>query len=199
LTVDASDLPASVEVTGSWKIDFPANWGAPSEADFRKLVSWSDDSDPGVKYFSGTATYHKTLAIPATMVGLGRRLYLELGDVEGIAQVKLNGKDLGVLWKPPYRLDITSVAQAGDNRLEVNVTNLWGNRQIGDAQLPEDCDWTDGGSLKAWPQWLLEGKPSPTGRFTFASWRNFKKDSPLFPSGLIGPVMLRPSMEVEVQ
>ena len=118
-------------------------------------------------------------------------MYLDLGDVQVMAEVKLNGKDLGILWKPPYRVEITGVAKPGDNALEVKVTNLWINRMIGDEQLPEDSDRNPDGSLKAWPRWLQEGKPSPTGRYTFTSWRLWKKDSPLVKSGLLGPVFLR--------
>jgi hypothetical protein len=186
-------VAAPTEVAGSWDIDFPPKWGAPPSVTLDHLISWSDDPDPGVKYFSGTATYHKTLEIPPGWTDAKHRLYLDLGNVQVIAQVKLNGQDLGVLWKPPYRADITSAARAGDNELEVEVTNLWPNRRIGDEQLPEDCEWNGDNSLKAWPQWLLDGKPSPTGRFTFATWRHQTKDSPLLPSGLIGPVRLIPS------
>ena len=108
-----------------------------------------------------------------------------------MADVKLNGKDLGILWKPPYRVDVTEALRAGDNALEIAVTNLWINRMIGDEELPEDSDRNPDGTLKAWPQWVQEGKPSPTGRFTFTSWRLWKKGEPLVESGLIGPVTLR--------
>jgi (4-O-methyl)-D-glucuronate---lignin esterase len=114
-----------------------------------------------------------------------------LGKVAVIAQVAVNGRDLGVLWKAPFRLNVTSALRKGDNLLEVRVTNLWVNRMIGDEQLPEDSDRAPNGQLKSWPKWLLEGKPSPTGRHTFATYRVWRKDSPLQESGLLGPVTLR--------
>ncbi len=186
----------SMEVGGSWDLQFPANWGAPPQATLPKLISWTAVADSGIKYFSGTASYHKTLQIPAEMVGAGRHLYLDLGDVQVIAQVALNGKSLGILWKPPYRVEITPAARSGANDLEVRVTNLWPNRIIGDQQLPEDCAWNKDNSLEAWPQWILAGKASPTGRFTFATWRQYEKGASLIPSGLIGPVALLPAVEV---
>jgi hypothetical protein len=142
-----------------------------------------------VKYFSGTATYSKTLTIPAPAAN--QRIYLDLGKVQVMARVRLNGKDLGILWKPPYRLDITPAAKPGDNALEIDVVNLWVNRLIGDEQLPEDSNRNTNGTIRSWPQWLLDGKPSPTGRFTFSSWRLWKKTDPLQESGLIGPVTLQ--------
>ena len=115
------------------------------------------------------------------------------------AQVKLNDKDLGLLWKPPFRLDISALAKPGKNRLEVKVTNLWPNRLIGDEQLPEDSPRNPDGTLKAWPDWLLGSKPSPAGRQTFTTWRLWHKDDALLESGLLGPVMLRPALRVEVK
>ena len=129
------------------------------------------------------------------MLAKGRRLYLDLGKVDVMAQVKFNGKDLGVLWRPPFRCDITHVAKAGDNQLEVQVVNLWPNRMIGDEQLPEDSERNPNGTLKKWPQWVLDDKPSPTGRYTFTTWRLWKKDDALLPSGLLGPVRLVTSVE----
>jgi hypothetical protein len=87
--------------------------------------------------------------------------------------------------------DLTDVAQAGENRLEVRVVNLWPNRLIGDEQLPEDSERTPDGTLKGWPFWVQEGKPSPTGRHTFTSWRIRKKHESLQVPGLLGPVTLR--------
>jgi hypothetical protein len=105
----------------------------------------------------------------------------------------LNGKNLGIFWKQPFCLDITEAAKLGENKLEVKVVNLWVNRQIGDELLPEDSDRNPDSTLKAWPKWLLEGKPSPAGRHTFSSWRLWHKDEPLQPSGLLGPVRIVPT------
>lgn len=198
LHADIQSLPQPREITGPWQLSFPPQWGAPDHVAFKKLISWTDSTDPGVKYFSGTAAYGKAIDIPAEMLGNGRRLYLDLGDVQVIAQVKLNGEDLGILWKPPFILDITKAARVGKNSLEVKVTNLWINRMIGDEQLPEDSD-RNSGTLRSWPAWLDEGKPSPAGRYSFTTWRLWKKNDPLVKSGLLGPVVLRSVANAAVQ
>ncbi len=190
LSVDIASVPAPIEITGPWDVRFAPGGGAPQHVTLEKLISWSEHPDPGVRYFSGTATYRKTFSAPSGLPAAGRRWFLDLGDVQVMARVKLNGKDLGILWKPPYRVEITAAARGGDNLLEVEVVNLWVNRLIGDEQLPEDSDRNPNGTLKAWPRWLQEGKPSPTGRYTFTSWRLWKKNDPLQPSGLLGPVRL---------
>ncbi len=187
---DVPALPKPFDLSDSWDVYFLPNWGAPNHLNFEHLISWSDHPDPGVKYFSGTATYTKTFQIPPDLLARDLRLYLDLGKVAVIAQPRLNGHDIGTLWKPPFLAEITKFAKAGENRLEVKVVNLWPNRMIGDEQLPEDSDRNTNGTLKAWPQWLQEGKPSPTGRYTFTTWRLWKKDSPLQQSGLIGPVRI---------
>lgn len=192
------DLPPAQEVTGAWEVRFPPNWGAPERTTLDKLASLSENKDPGVKYFSGTAHYSKTLNIPADLLAKGRRLYLDLGKVQAMAAITLNGQELGMCWKPPYRVDIVEKAKPGDNALEIDVVNRWPNRLVGDEQLPEDSERNPDGTLKAWPKWLQEGKPSPTGRFTFTTWRLWKKDSPLPDSGLIGPVTLQPAAVQEI-
>jgi hypothetical protein len=150
--------------------------------------------DPGVRYFSGKATYHKEIQISPTLLAKDYCVYLDLGDVQVMASVKLNGQSLGILWKPPFRVDISDAARAGANSLELIVVNLWPNRLIGDANLPEDCEWEEspfgGTKLKKWPSWFLEGKPSPTGRYTFTTYRPWSKDAALLKSGLLGPVTL---------
>jgi hypothetical protein len=144
-----------------------------------------------VKHFSGTATYAKAISVPASLIGKDKRLYLDLGNVAVMAEVTLNGKNLGILWKAPYRVDVTDAVKAGENALELSVVNLWINRMIGDELLPEDSQRNPNGTLKTWPKWVQESKLSPTGRHTFTSWRLWKKDDPLQPSGLLGPVTLR--------
>ena len=190
LHADAADLPAPQEISGAWNLSFPPNWGAPPSVTLDKLISWTDHTNDGVRYFSGTATYEKEIEISADRLTAGRELWLDLGAVKNFAEVSLNGQNFGVLWKPPFRVNVTAAAKPGVNKLVVKVTNLWPNRLIGDEQLPPDCEW-NGKQLKAWPQWFLDGKPSPTGRLTFTTWHHWTKDSPLLESGLLGPVTLR--------
>jgi len=203
-SASVGDVPSSVEITGSWDLSFPPNWGAPDKVSLDHLTSWSDNVDPGVKYFSGAATYRKTFQMPAEMLGPGKKLSLDLGDVQVIARVKLNGRDLGVLWKAPFVVDITETAKPGDNTIEIEVTNLWPNRMIGDEQLPPDSErfgpegGIHAGLAKAWPQWLLDGKPSPTGHYVFAFVNYYGKKDPLLPSGLLGPVTLRSNLDLVV-
>ena len=203
LKVQVPNPPAPLELAGPWQVSFPPKWGAPPQAAFDKLVSWTERPEPGIKYFSGTATYKKTFDIPQSAIGDPQSaMFLDLGDVQVMAQVKLNGKDLGILWKAPYRVEITGAAKTGKNELEVEVVNLWVNRLIGDEFLPEDCAWKDMGArgwvLAEYPKWLLDGKPSPTGRFTFKTWKHYTKDSPLLPSGLLGPVRVEAESVVTI-
>jgi hypothetical protein len=189
LQAKVSSVPAPLEISGAWDLSFPPNWGAPPQVTLPALMSWTDSADKGVKYFSGTATYTKEMEIPAKDLGAGHTVWLDLGRVKNLAEVSLNGKPLGILWKPPFRVEVTGAAQPGKNKLEVKVTNLWPNRLIGDEQLPSDREW-EGKRLKEWPQWVLDGKPSPTGRFTFTTWHHWTKDEPLLESGLLGPVKI---------
>ena len=189
-----TNMPQPMEIKGPWNVRFAPGGGAPDHVTLNELVSWSDHADQGVRFFSGSATYRKSFDFtlsPQTGPTLTPRVWLDLGNVAVMAAVILNGKDLGILWKPPYRVDITAAVKNGTNELQVRVVNLPINRMIGDETLPDDSERNPNGTLKKWPQWLLDGKPSPTGRFTFASWRLWKKDSPLQPSGLLGPVTLR--------
>ncbi len=152
-------------VDGTWKLMFPANLGAPAEADFPSLISWTQSSDAGVKYFSGTATYSKQVDAPKDWFKTGAKVMLDLGTVKEIAEVEVNGKAVGgVLWKPPFRVDVTSALKPGANEVRVKVTNLWPNRMIGDLQ------------------------PGVAKTYTWTDFRPFKADSPLLESGLLGPV-----------
>jgi hypothetical protein len=199
LRVDVTSVSDPIEIAGPWTVRFPPNWGAPESITLDKLISWTEHSDPGVRYFSGTAEYEKALEIPAAWLEAGHALYLDLGQVDDLAEVTLNGHDLGVWWKPPFAAEITQFAKPGRNVLEVRVTNRWVNRLIGDEQYPDDCEW-DGIHLKRWPDWLLEGRPRPVQeRRTFTTWKHYNRDSPLLASGLLGPVRLRPAARVSVE
>jgi hypothetical protein len=187
--------PEPLRLDGPWQLEFPSGWGAPEKTMIDKLVSWPEHTDPGIRYFSGTAKYGTVFTVPAAWRKQQRSLTLDLGEVQVIAEVKVNGKDLGTLWKPPFRLDVTDAVKDGANQLEVKVTNLWPNRLIGDEQYPDDCTpngtWKAGG-IPAWPQWLQKGLPRPElRRMTFTTFKHWKKDDALLPSGLIGPVVIR--------
>ncbi len=191
-------LPPPLEILGGWTVEFPEGKGAPDSIVLDRLMSWTDYPESGVRYFSGTATYRKTFELPADMTGDGLELDLDLGEVKNIARVWLNGVDLGLLWKAPFRLDASGVLRSGRNDLVIEVTNLWPNRLIGDEQLPSDCNWkkgrgaSEGSYLTQWPQWLLYDMSSPSGRVTFSSWKHWNKDDGLLPSGLLGPVKVLP-------
>jgi hypothetical protein len=195
----ADNIPQALEITGPWSVRFDPKWGGPVEATFDKLTPWNSQAEPGIKYYSGTGVYSTSIDLPGTLIKAHRGFYLDLGRVEVMAEVKVNGKHFPVLWKQPYRLDVTAAVRVGRNTIEVAVVNLWPNRLIGDEQLPEDSDRNADGTLKRWPQWLLDGKPSPTGRYTFPMWRLWKKNDALLDSGLIGPVKLIPAQEFEVR
>jgi hypothetical protein len=126
-------------VEGPWAVQFAPQWGGPEVATFEKLVSWPERSEEGIKYYSGKATYRKTFDLPPA-IQPGKtpaiQLAMDLGEVMNVAVVRLNGKNLGVLWTRPFRVDITDAVRAGTNQLEVDVVNLWPNRLIGDGKLP---------------------------------------------------------------
>jgi (4-O-methyl)-D-glucuronate---lignin esterase len=191
-----SGIEAPQEIPGPWHVSFPPNLVAPAEINLPELISLHKHAEKGVRYFSGTATYTKGFQVGKKPAAGGKRLYLDLGRVEVFAEVRLNGKNLGVVWRPPFRLDITEATRPGENNLEVMVTNLWPNRLIGDEHLPPENEYEEtrslfGGAIKKLPDWYVEGKPKPLGgRITFATWKHFDKDSPLLESGLVRPVRL---------
>jgi len=172
-------------LSGPWQVSFDTKWGGPANITFNELSDWTTRPEPGIKYYSGTAVYHKVFDLPANNKG-NKRLYLNLGKVQNMARVKLNGKDLGVVWTAPWRVDVTGIALSKNNHLEIEVVNLWPNRLIGDASLPDD-GIKDG----KWPDWLLKRSPRPGGRYTFTTHQPYKSDSPLLESGLIGPVTIK--------
>ena len=151
---------------GPWELSFQPDRGAPAKITVDKLGSWSDSTDEGVKYFSGAGTYTKTIQAPQDWFKRGAHLLLDLGEVKNLAEVSVNGKPLGIYWKPPYRVDVTKVLKPGSNSVEIKVTDPWVNRIIGDRQ------------------------PNVTKTYTFTSPKFYKADSKLVPSGLLGPVQI---------
>ena len=201
-TVRVSGLAEPAVVDGAWRVTFQAGRGAPPEIELQRLVSLHQHDDPRVKYFAGTATYRNTFDAPRGAAA-GRRVFVDLGRVEVIAEMSVNGKSVGSVWKPPYRLDVTDALRSGRNDLEVRVTTLWPNRLIGDEELPEENAYgaTGGGgggggggfgnqsAIREIPAWFVEGKPKPLGqRVTFTTWKHWRKGAPLLAAGLLGPV-----------
>ena len=167
---------------GSWTVAFDPKWGGPEKIPFDALQDWTQREESGIKYYSGIATYRKSFDFTPVA---GTKVFLDLGVVNDMARVRLNGKDLGVVWCAPWRVDITAAVKTGDNQLEIEVVNRWPNRLIGDQQDADanarDVQWTEG---------FLGGKAKKTGRYTFTSFNPYKQDSKLLPSGLLGPVQL---------
>ncbi|WP_163711372.1 glycosyl hydrolase [Mangrovibacterium lignilyticum] len=152
------------EIDGPWEVSFQAGRGAPAESTFDSLTSWTEKADAGIKYFSGTAGYKNSFKLEAKQEG--SRIVLDLGDVKNLAEVFVNGVNCGIVWKTPFKVDITDAVQTGENQLEVQVTNLWVNRLIGDMQA------------------------GVTEKITYTTMPFYKADSSLLPSGLLGPVKL---------
>jgi hypothetical protein len=189
------------EISGSWTATFDPAWGGPGKVTFEKLGDWTERPEAGIRYFSGTATYETTFDLDAPVP---EKVSLDLGRVKNLAQIELNGKDLGILWKPPFRVSVGGLLKPEGNRLVVRITNLWPNRMIGDEQEPTDLQWgknvmmkwvgaehNTGRPLLELPGWVARDTPRPSkARFTFTTWNYYDKDSPLLESGLLGPVEL---------
>ncbi len=174
------------DLSNNWQVAFNPKWGGPKQALFSNLQDWSKMQDESIKYYSGIATYIKTFSInKAPQQQKGAAIYLDLGEVKNMARVTLNGKDLGVIWTAPWRVDVSGYLQKGNNVLKIEVANLWANRLIGDEKLPYD-----GPVNEKWPQWLINGQPRPGKRYTFTTTQQYNASSPLQPSGLIGPVQI---------
>jgi hypothetical protein len=164
------ELKKAAEIEGPWTVAFDPKWGGPAQVTFDKLEDWTKRAEPGIKFYSGRATYKKTFDAAEGIRARGKRLYLDLGTLRCLAEVRLNGKNLGVLWCPPWRVEVTELLKPTGNALEIDIVNVWANRIIGDAALPKEkrVTWTSLTDTK----WAL--KPSDR----------------LIPSGLRGPVLL---------
>ena len=161
------DFTPCQDITAPWTVKFDPKWGGPELAQFDALTSWTSRSEPGIKYFSGKATYSKSFDLTAGQPQSGKRLWLDLGNLRELAAVRLNGKSLGILWTPPFRVDITDAVKSSGNELEVDVINFWPNRIIGDQFLPAEK------------------------RLTKTNIRKLTKDIALMESGLLGPVTIQ--------
>jgi hypothetical protein len=158
-------------LTGPWDVSFDPAWGGPTNAEFAELTSWTQRPEAGIKFYSGTATYQKTFDLPEGSNNKTQRLFLDLGNVKEVAEVRLNGHKLGILWCSPWRVDITKAVKATGNVLEIDVINLWANRVIGDLGQPKEKRFT---------------KTHDVFRFDMLT-----KTTTLIESGLLGPVTLQ--------
>ncbi|WP_346857883.1 glycosyl hydrolase [uncultured Draconibacterium sp.] len=165
------ELPQAEEtlltkLSGEWTVNFQPERGAPANATFAELTAWNENEIPGIKYFSGTAVYTKTIDIPQEWISEGSDICLDLGEVKNLAEISVNGKSMGTIWKKPFRISISDAIQPGKNELAIQVTNLWVNRLIGDSQ------------------------PDATEKITYTTMPFYRANSPLLTSGLIGPVQI---------
>jgi len=174
-TLPEETVVGRAEIEGPWKIEFQPNRGAPSSISMERLSSWAENKDPGVKYFSGTVTYTKEFTAKPDWFKGHTRLWIDLGDVKNLAEVSINGKSLGVIWHAPYRVDVTAALLPGTNALTVKVTNGWVNRIIGDQQ------------------------PNALTKYTFTTRNPYHAESPLLPSGLLGPISIYSAITGESQ
>lgn len=185
IAVEPAGRPAPQEVTGAWQVEFSPEWGGPKSITFDRLIPWNEHTDEGIKYYSGTATYRKTLNL--TRQQIGGPVRLQLGKVGHVAEIRLNGKPLGIVWCEPWSIDLSDAAREGENQLEIDVANLWMNRLIGDSALPPEKRMT-----KANIRFFKETD----------KYRPFEGYSPkdaLAPSGLIGPMRLEFGKDVDVK
>lgn len=201
-SLKAGPPPEPVVLQGPWELSFPPQFAygdrLPPAVTLDTLACWTAHADERIRHFSGTGIYRKKFQAQKPVPG--QRVLLDLGRVEVLARVRLNGHDLGTLWKPPFRVDITPILQEGENQLEVRVTNLWVNRLIGDERRPALLEFDERGALKGWPTWLQQGEQPPdTGRVTFATWKHYSESDPLLPSGWLGPVTLQFSVTEKLQ
>lgn len=160
------DKTTEIKINPPWDVSFSSDWGGPSDISFDKLTLWNRHSNPGIRYYSGTAVYQNSFELSPEKYK-NKRVYLDLGEMYNIAEIYVNDKSVGIWWHPPFTGDITDFLNEGINKLEIRVTNLWPNRLIGDNYLPENK------------------------RYTKTNVGKFVSDYPLRPSGLAGPVKIR--------
>lgn len=178
-------------VEGEWRVLFPTWSKAPAEIVLPTLHSLHQHADFNVKHFSGTATYIKKLRITGKELKQHTSIYLDLGRVENLAEVSINGSKPVLLWKAPFRIDITAWLKPGDNELKIAVTNLYPNRMIGDEHLPERYNYDEYGRIREFPAWYTNSEPdTDRQRVLFSPWKHYTKEEPLLEAGLLGPVRL---------
>lgn len=191
-------MPNPLRLMGSWDVHFVSANGVSKKTTFDTLTSWSESTIDDIRYFSGTASYTKTFNLPNKFSRPDTELELDLGAVSVIAEVILNGKYVGTLWKAPFRINISEAVKKGINNIEIKVTNLWPNRLIGDEHFSEDYK-IKGVRLDSIPDWLLNGEQRSSKRTTFSPWKHWRKTDELKTSGLLGPVSIQLFKKVKLE
>ncbi len=183
------ELKPVIQIGGPWQVSFDPKWGGPKAVTFPGLQDWTARSEEGIRYYSGTAVYRKQFEVPSPQPA--RQMFLDLGSVKNVARVKLNGRDLGVVWTAPWHVEVTGAIRPGANDLEIEVANLWPNRLIGDGLLPKNKRLTQT-NVKTYETPLPPEANYPTyGCRICAARRKVNKPPALLPSGLLGPVTLQ--------
>ena len=192
----AINSPSEKQIQGLWEIKFNPKMDKSFNSLFEDLQDFSLVEDPRIKYFAGSAIYSKAFNINEGEIKSTNQYLLDLGTMNDIASIKLNGVNLGVTWYPPYIIDISKAIRSGSNELEISVTNNWANRLIGDEKEPADFEWgADRGELgramKSFPDWFVNNTARPSSsRKSFVLWYYYRENSQLKPAGLVGPVKL---------
>jgi hypothetical protein len=190
------DQPTKLNLEGPWRMQFQPKLNNSFDTTVSTLIDLSQSLDARIKYFSGTVKYMKEYNFSPSQLNREKRIYLDLGSLHDIVSLKVNGKSVGVDWYPPYQFDVTDLLKPGTNLFELDVTNNWANRLIGDEQAPADFEWgadrdDKGRAMKAFPDWFIKDQPRPSqDRKAFLLWYYHRKDSKLNPAGMIGPVQL---------
>lgn len=154
-----------VTLEGPWPVTFQEGRGAPANTTFETLTLWNENEDPGIKYFSGTGTYTKTITAPGEWFAEDTQLWLDMGKVKDLVEVEVNGQSAGIVWKTPFKINITDLIKEGDNTVKIKVTDLWKNRLVGDRQPGAE-------------------------QITFTTSEPYDAETPLMESGLMGPVKI---------
>ena len=191
-----TDIPPSQDISNDWQVTFKKEEGYGGTIQFDSLVDWSTHPKDSINYYSGTASYTKTIMLNEEETKKGSRIQLDLGEVYIVGEVLVNGQQVAVSWMPPFQLDITDYVKSGENQIEVLLTNQWSNRLIGDERYPANDGNYKLGPHRAtdltMPAWYTNNEPRPVGkRTTFTTAPFYKVTDPLMPSGLLGPVQLK--------
>lgn len=162
VTLPTPSYETMITVQGPWNVEFQKERGAPASANFETLTSWSENDNDGIKHFSGVATYKNNFSI--TGLEGDAKYWVDLGEVKNVAEVIINGRNIGIAWKAPFKLEASEALKEGENSIEIKVANTWVNRLIGDAKKPEN------------------------EKITFTTMPFYTGTEPLLPAGLLSEV-----------